>query len=208
MTPDTFDLSFRPDSYWDADALLRTPLANVKGTVRRQAIRDADDPETLEALLNEPTDEEREALSREDPAFMGGEYLPDLEGGEVEIARIELLSVTRDVFSLRARPDGQGIRYGFAGEYDGDIAFSPQASVEPLTLGELVSLLDGAHDPEWEGIREPGLLEGFWQAQVDYGSETPAQAVRFATARSEVYPMLADYYGARALVWAARRGSN
>lgn len=208
MTPSTFDLSFRPDSYWSPDTLLRTPAANVKGTLRRRAIRDATDPETLGALLNEASDDERDALAREDPAFMGGEYLPDLEEGEVEIARVELLSVTRDVFSVRARPEGASIRYRIAGEYDGSFVFEPETSEAPLSLGELVALLDGARDPEWDGVREPGLVEGFWQAQVDYGTDTPEQAVRFATVTSEVYPMLADYYHARGRVWAAQRASN
>lgn len=37
------------------------------------------------------------------PSWMGGEYLPDSEPGEVEIARIVLQSTTMDVFSIRAR---------------------------------------------------------------------------------------------------------
>ena len=52
------------------------------------------------------------------PSWMGGEYLPDLEGREVEIARVVLASVTMDVFSLRARllPDG-GYGYRMVDEY-------------------------------------------------------------------------------------------
>ena len=34
---------------------------------------------------------------------MSGEYLPDFEGDEVEIARVTLASVTGDVVSIRAR---------------------------------------------------------------------------------------------------------
>ena len=208
MTSDAFDLTFRPASYWDADALLRTPLANVKGTLRRQAIRDADDPELLGHLLNDPSDDERQALGRLHPAFMGGEYLPDAEEGEVEIARVELRSVTGDVFSVRARPEGSHIRYRIVDEYGSAFEFEPDASEAPLTLGQLVALLDTASDPEWDGVREPGLLEGFWQAQIDYGGNAPEEAVRFATVTSELSPMLADYYLARARAWVAERSST
>lgn len=43
------------------------------------------------------------------PAFMVGEYLTELDLHEVEIARIEMASVTGDVISIRARPTGNSI---------------------------------------------------------------------------------------------------
>ena len=39
------------------------------------------------------------------PMFMGGNYLPDAEEGEVEIARIEISSTTRDVTCVFAKPE-------------------------------------------------------------------------------------------------------
>jgi hypothetical protein len=38
---------------------------------------------------------------------MGGEYLPDYEEGDVEIARIELESTTADVISIRVKKEGE-----------------------------------------------------------------------------------------------------
>ena len=49
--------------------------------------------------------------------FMGGEYLPKLEKGEVEIARISLRSVTADQISARARRIGAQIEYAIVDEY-------------------------------------------------------------------------------------------
>lgn len=204
--PDDIDLGYRP-SYWDPEGLLLAPTANLKGTLRRRAIGDADelDAETLGALLTDPTGEVRAALGRVDPAFMGGEYLPDTADGEVEIARVELKSVTGDVFSVRARPDGPQIRYRVVDEYDTPFNVEPEVSEGPLTLGELIALIDGAHDPEYEGVRGPGLLEGFWQSEVEYGGSTPQEAVSFATAESVFYPTLGVYYRVRGAKWAAGR---
>lgn len=112
------------------------------------------------------------------------------------------------MFSLRARPEGSHIRYRIVDEYESAFTFELEISDAPLSLGEFVALLDTAHDPEWEGVREPGLLEGFWQAQIDHGSDTPAEAVRLATASSEIYPMLADYNRTRAHKWAAERSQT
>jgi hypothetical protein len=51
---------------------------------------------------------------------MGGEYLPDYEQGEVEIARLVLASTTQDVYSVRARWVGSVLRYHIVDEYETD----------------------------------------------------------------------------------------
>jgi len=73
------------------------------------------------------------------PRYMGGEYLPDQEEGEVEIARIEIASTTGDVTSVYARRDGIEILYRIVDEYEGDTlsGHTERTSTEPLTLGEL-----------------------------------------------------------------------
>jgi hypothetical protein len=48
----------------------------------------------------------REFRGRVHPSLMSGEYLPDYEGDEVEIARVALASVMGDVISIRARHQG------------------------------------------------------------------------------------------------------
>ena len=59
----------------------------------------------------------REAWGRMHPSNMGGEYLPPLRKGEVEIARISLESVTADQISVRARRVRERIRYRVVDEY-------------------------------------------------------------------------------------------
>src|SRR5664279_1208844 len=100
------DLDYRSRSYfWAAD--LNVPLiSSIAGETRRQLVRvmlesDAPIPDGLDA---EVLDEEmRQAWGRLHPSNMGGEYLPPLRKGEVEIARISLTSVTADQISIRAR---------------------------------------------------------------------------------------------------------
>ena len=50
----------------------------------------------------------RAAWGRIHPTNMGGEYLPPLREGEVEIARISLESTTADQISVRARRGASG----------------------------------------------------------------------------------------------------
>ena len=84
------DYAFRPESYWDVADPLGTILVNVKGTRRRQMIRDyweagaiADLEKGL--LRDNLTEEDLVGLGKIHPSFMGGEYLPDYAKGEVEI---------------------------------------------------------------------------------------------------------------------------
>jgi hypothetical protein len=83
-------------------------LVNVKGTRRRQMIRDYWEAGAIGELENGLlrdclSEEDRIGLGKIDPSFMGGEYLPDYSEGEVEIGRIELESTTADVISIRAK---------------------------------------------------------------------------------------------------------
>ena len=105
--------SFRPLSYWEIPgSLFELVLRNVKGTKRREMIRDFNEQGRLDQLVpvltaDELSDEDREGLGAIHPSFMGGEYLPGYRRNEVEIVRIELDSTTSDVISLRARPIGR-----------------------------------------------------------------------------------------------------
>jgi hypothetical protein len=55
------------------------------------------------------SDSDRQALGRIHPAFMGGEYLPDLAQSEVMIARITIASTTQDVTG-----ESRGSRFGWS----------------------------------------------------------------------------------------------
>ena len=57
------------------------------------------------------SDQDCLALERIHPLYMGGNYLPNLRPGEVEIARIQIYSTTGDVAAVYARRVGPRIRY-------------------------------------------------------------------------------------------------
>ncbi|MDH3672661.1 MAG: hypothetical protein OES46_16135, partial [Gammaproteobacteria bacterium] len=138
---------------------------------------------------------QREAWGAIQPDFMGGEYLPSLEAGEVEIVRISLVSVTADQISVRARRVDGFIRYSVASEYDDvedmryRLAFDQ--SERPLTLAELVQLIDGAYIPE--NIFPGGLITEPLELNYDSGADLDS-LMGFISIDSPFYPELATYY--------------
>jgi hypothetical protein len=126
-------------------------LVNVKGRRRREMIRvfwkaGAVDQLEKDLLLDCVSEEQRTGLGKVHPSFMGGEYLPDYAEGEVEIARIELESTTADVSSIRAKSDGERIAYSIVDEYETEYNVCPRESAKPLTLTELIAMIDVAKD--------------------------------------------------------------
>jgi len=150
--------------------------------------------ELVTCLLDE---EERQAIGRIHPAFMGGEDLPPLLDDEVEIARISLASVTADQISVRARRVACGIAYRIVDEYaefGPEYSCCPHRSERPLTLGELVALIDGAEDGE--GAAMSALIYN-----VGIGADPPDALRDFVRVGSEFYPQLGAYYAARIEAW-------
>ncbi len=186
------DYNFAPASYWDepTDELMRL-LRNVKGSARREMIRDYWNDGSID-LLDEELQKTtvsidlRERLGRISPYFMGGEYLPDYLPGEVEIARVELESVTHDVTSIRARPDlGGGILYRIVDEYTTEFELHPERSDAPFTLGQLIVLLDSAS--------ENGVVLGTLRWNIDNGND-PGRYADYSRSTSEYYWELPVHY--------------
>lgn len=196
------DYCQRPKSYWDDQDVLTALLANVKGSERRQMIRVYWEQGRLDELgdviLKDTLDEdEREYLGQIHPIFMGGEYLPDYKLGEVEIARIELRSTTRDVISVRARKRGRRIGYRIVDEYDTGFPLQRETSVRPLSLAELIRLL------ETSGPRElpSGLILGYNELSEDsVGREYLRD---FTSVSSEFYPDLGQHCACVISDWVA-----
>jgi hypothetical protein len=139
------------------------------------------------------SDDERRAIGGVHPMFMGGEYLPQLKEGEVEIARISLESVTADQISVRARRSMGRISYSIVDEYgdEGIMNYTahPATSILPLSMRELVAMLDGA----CEG---GGAVMSPTVALIDAGD--PADELRhFVSVESDFYPDLGRYYEAQ-----------
>ena len=140
----SFDLDYRPRTYFWPLGLKPHPLSSIKGANRRSLIAsalaedlDADIPRVLlQPALPEPL---RQYLGSLHPSGMGGEYLPDLIPGEVEIARITIASVTQDVTCVYARQVENGVFLRVVDEYDGGTLSSKRGRkfTEPPSLGKL-----------------------------------------------------------------------
>ena len=197
------DLDYRPrDYFWAAD--LKVPLSsNIAGEARRRLVRALVEagrpvPDGLDsAVLDEET---RRMWGRLHPSNMGGEYLPPLRKGEVEIARISLESTTADQISVRARRVGRRIGYCVVDEYGPDIATyvcDPASSVSPLSLRQLIALMETAN--EGGSIIFPIL-----EMNTGRGSK-PADLATFITVTSDFYAALGPYYRALTDAWLEER---
>lgn len=192
----TVDLEFRPETYWPESRNPEQLLANIKGKVRRDVARRVLAEEGF-AGLNEFI--ARKELDGDDlfmwgrihPAMMGGEYLPGLQPGMVEIARISLASTTGDQISIRAIKENGVIRYAVVDEYESSILLAIEASKRPLTLGELIRLIDGSkyHEDEYDG----GLVVSHLNYVFIAGGDVE-DLVDFVSVESAFYPELTGYY--------------
>jgi hypothetical protein len=102
---------------------------------------------------------------------------------------------------LARRADGE-IRYRIVDEYEETYVTAVERSREPLTLGEMLGLLDHSHHPD-APIAEVayGMVEGLWEHDFRMG-DSPEDVIKFVSPSSPFYP-LADYYAARAAGWVA-----
>jgi hypothetical protein len=153
MPAPDFDFTFRPDSYWDPADPVTAIVANITGELRRNAVRAALEGDPVmaasidgdeEALADHLSEERRTVQGAVHPWAMGGEYLPPYLPGEVEIARISMMSVTMDVIALRARRHRGRIHYRVVDEYEGMgvSSWGQKTSARPLTFRQLVRLID------------------------------------------------------------------
>jgi len=204
-TSRSFDLSFRPHSYfWAADHNIRLS-SDIKGARRKEAFErlsmSDDPPSTLDPLLTPVLDDEdRVAIGRIHPSFMGGEYLPDRRVKEVEIARIGIKSTTWDVTSVCARRGKNRICYRVVDEYGGDTLSGRAArtSIRHLTLKELVDFFLAA----WE------LFEVLDCNFSDAGYPPDKVHGFVHDASSSFYPEFGPYVHALIDDWLTERGRS
>ena len=197
--------SFRPKSYWGEDNVLQALLRDVKGAERRKMIKayyeEGNFHELEEAFTKASlSDEERFRLASIHPMFMGGEYLPDFNSNETEIARVTLRSTTQDVISIRAKGEDGELHYSVADEYD-DHEFSlwTDSSLKPFTLKELIEFLDNSS----QGLGYPGGLSlSYNNSNADSGLDRESLE-DFTTISSEIYPQLEKHYDRVFADWVA-----
>jgi hypothetical protein len=226
------DLTARPATYWEAPDPVSAIPQNIKGTHRRQLIRDILSGTALAELdarieRGELTEERAErlrlflaevhpdfleesmsnealtAFSRVNLQFIGGEYLPDYLAGEVEIVRVELDTTTADVISLRARRRGKRIHYRWVDEYGSEFCFRPLSSARPLTLGQMIALIDGTEYADNEPGRWIGLTNSFRDSNFypDWGIEYARGVSDSVTVSSPFYPRLQEWYVEESWEW-------
>lgn len=187
---DGIDLAFRPAARLFPMSAERLLLSKVKGTWRREVLALAVEEDRLNEVdpfftSTALSNEERRARSAVHPIFMGGEYLPDFEEGEIEVARLDLRSVTADTISIRLKATRSGFKYRivdeYMDEYDNGLLQSPTTiqSDTPLCLGDLGRFV--VHATRLVDIVDPERFD----------SEDEAQDFVFAS--SEFYPDFAAY---------------
>lgn len=208
-----FRYQYRPRSYFEpldgATAILR----NIKGERRRKAAlrllesgRYGEIPDLL--LETELSETDRSMLEQLHPTWMGGEYLPPYLPNEVEIARVALQTTTCDVYAVRARPaKGGRIRYRVVDEYETEFFLSGDESDEPLTLRELINLIDSAEDNANGFGFYRGLVFAIADCAVYEGGEDPSEYANFAEVSSVFYPQLGAYYEREAERWLRKAAS-
>ena len=214
MSEPTYDFDFRPQ-YWEPAADPITELTrNVKGQLRRELIAEhlsggAGDSQVHADLLPDKLDDPN-LLGCLHPWFMGGEFLPDYLPGELEIARIVLESTTMDVASVRARPDGRLIRYRVVDEYPDigpfQVLTGPTISAQPLTLGEMVRLIDRIkpNPKAWGQVISQSYVEFIRDNNTSSYSDLVRMA-RFVTVESSLYPQLEEFFEERAQQWLIKK---
>ena len=146
------DESYRPTNYfWAYDRSIRL-ASNIKGAERKalyeRLLKEGDSGACDELLTQTSLTAEQRLMANTHPAFMGGEYLPDCDPKEVEIARITIASTTQDVTCVYARPVTGGIQYRVVDEYEG-MTLNDETihrTAEPMALSELVQFFMAAWD--------------------------------------------------------------
>jgi hypothetical protein len=206
----SIDLSFRPTTYWPESENREQRLAHIKGKTRRDMTRNAlasGGVSVLNASVaglarDNLSDESRQFLGAIHPAFMGGEYLPSQDEGAVEIARISLDSTTADQISVRASRTDKVIHFSIVDEYSTAFILSTKESDQPLSLAELINLLESTNHPD-EAYRN-GMIQCHWNFL--YERDTPInEAVDFVSLESPFYGELSDYYREIANSWMKER---
>ena len=217
------ELKWRPESYTEFDDPVALVLNGIRGQMRREMARDmliaeGEHREFIDTqlgpiqagILEERADERfiHTMSAFESPIWMGGEYLPDVDSSEVEIARIVLRSTLMDVISIRARWRWGRYHYRIVDEHEMTYNLSRKSSNKPLTLGQLIDLLWKSYCEGWD-YNPYGMVEGFWEDQRVYGCPAFLEdCVNFAYVESDFYPRLSDWYDQRGKEWIAEQAEE
>ncbi|MBM3345671.1 MAG: hypothetical protein FJY55_04125 [Betaproteobacteria bacterium] len=198
--PAGFDYDFRPASYFEDVDPKTIILSSISGEHRRRDVEarlaSGDfNPLVWGEWLTDPTldPDTRRLLSSVHPGLMSGEYLPPMGAQDIEIARVVLASVTGDVISVRARRghgSAGGIAYLVVDEYETDYQLTQQHSARPLTLGELIALINTAGRDDDETAGGLAISHVVWHCE-----QGECEGMRgFVRVESAFYPELNRFF--------------
>jgi hypothetical protein len=174
------DLNHAPKSYFVPHGLERHLVSKIKSAVIRADLNALLDQGEYQRVREVLIDEDRDnaffnAMGHSHPMFLGGNYLPDTEEGEIEIARLCLMSVTVDVAAVYARKEQGVIHNRVVDEYDGmTLHEEPYGQSEtPMTLEAFTAFvvekwgLDGIVNDNFFGTVQEAL-DFFWAESYFY----------------------------------------
>jgi hypothetical protein len=194
------NIKYQPETYWPDSLTPDQLFSRILGKERQEIARYIYSEQGFSGLTafiarEKLGKKEREEWGAIHPRFMGGEFLPALEKGEVEIAHISLASVTSDQICVRAKQERKIIKYSVVTEYDDEEGLRYKMpfneSDKPLTLGDLIKLIEGSHIPT--NIYPGGIVESCWWTEYDE-DRSVEDAIAFISISSSFYPELKTYY--------------
>lgn len=198
------DLEFRPRSYWVPKPTAAARMMQRVGRWLSGASK-SNDTGMHSGLFEE--DEDGPIFFGGSPAAMrSGMDLPDLLPNEVEIARLTYTQTVHcEVTSVRAQRWGPRILYRIVDEYGAPFECSPDHSREPLSLGELIALIDGATG---DTTSSPGLFFGSLQSALDDGEMQVEELEDWIWVSSHYYPDLTRWYREAFHGWAVEAAAE
>jgi hypothetical protein len=144
----------------------------IKGTFRRYFVQRSMEDEGIESVpsawrAHSISEYLKAFLSDKHPSACGGENLPDLEEGEVEIARMSLLdSVHGEVVSLRARRLEGVVAYRMVDEYGTEITLPCQQSQTALAARQVIEMFSDC-EPSQTGTSCEVKFQSFFYEDID-----------------------------------------
>ncbi|MFO0962034.1 MAG: hypothetical protein U0625_03915 [Phycisphaerales bacterium] len=139
-------MSNRPIDYFaPSSSLEEAVIRRIKGDHRKVFIAEAIRQDGLDSIPPQWTAHNLDELFKtmlmsRNPRNRGGEDLPDLDEGEVEVARVSLAdSVHGEVTSLRARKAGGRIQLRMVDEYESEFDLPQTEIAAPFSAGELIA---------------------------------------------------------------------
>ncbi len=189
---DGFDLNAGPEWLDDPERIRRS---RILGNLRQEA-----DQETLPPYLAS------ESLPREfknllsltvGPAARGGEDLPTLSEGQIELVRFQYTeTIHQEAWSFRATEGRERIRYTIEDEYELDVSLALRSTRAWPSLGKLIWMLDHSD----VGAAE-GLYFGDLSLRLESEVEAPGELKNFIRVSSFFYPAVGEWYDAAFEAW-------